>query len=104
MESPIKTKTLSQIRPFSLEFKQMLSRQMPPLISEGNISYNKDLRALSIIRLKKKIVKEFPELNALKQAFYRAELWNNYNQLKQRINQIIIKKQGVPILLFLFKE
>ena len=74
-----------------------------PITSQGIVSYNKDVRANNVIRLKKILLDAFGDLRHEKNAFYKIELYPNYQELLERIQQIKENKEAVPMLLFLFK-
>jgi len=77
-----------------------------PIFCEGKVIYNERHRSRSIIILKKNIRDEFSSLsgkyNIVK---YRLECFrNDYDLFKQRIDEILSKKQGMPIFLYLYEE
>lgn len=83
---------------------QILTSLKRPVIAQGIVSYNQRSRCNNIIRLKKKIIKEFPDLIHSKIINYKAELWKSYDDLEERVIQIRRRKTGIPILLFLYKN
>ncbi len=83
---------------------KILTSLKRPVIVSGAVSYNESARCNNIIRLKKKIIKEFPDLIHSRFINYKAELWKSYDDLEERIIEIKGKKQGIPILLFLYKN
>ena len=86
-----------------MEKIQMIERIKTPVIVHGSVSYYERSRCNCIIRIKKRLVKEFPDLINAKNVCYRAELWQTYDDLRNRIAEIKQKREGIPILLFLFK-
>ena len=74
--------------------------------SEGKMHYSESNQAWNIIRLKKELFEEFPELKEKRSAFYYQLIY--YRNLKEL--EIAIKKLSkgetnfIPILMFLYKE
>ena len=74
-----------------------------PIIVNGPVHADNKTRTTNIIRLKKRLIKEIPDLSNNNRIFYRAELWQSYEHLEERIKELKKKKQGIPILIFLYK-
>lgn len=75
-----------------------LQPKIRPIISEGKLYFCETSRANSIIRLKNKIINEFPALKTSKPN-YHLEVFHSYSMLDQRLHDL--KKDGViPMLLF----
>ena len=83
---------------------EILTSLKRPVIVDGAVIYNEARRCNNIIKLKKKMIREFPDLIHSKFIDYIAELWKSYDDLEERIFEIKEKKQGIPILLFLYKK
>jgi len=82
----------------------MIEPSNRPIITDGHVFYDDKTRTNNTIRLKRRIIEQFPDLREPNSIFYRAELYPNYGELGQRIEQVTAEKQGIPILLFLYKE
>ena len=74
-----------------------------PLIVNGRLIYNEAKRACSIIRFKKRIIDEFPELKSGNWS-YQLEHWKDYPTTIERIKEAQEGEEKVPILLFIYKE
>ena len=70
----------------------------------GAISYNDMARCCNIIRLKKRIIEQFPDLRMKEGIFYKVEILFSYEELEARIKDIKQNKKGIPLLLSLYKE
>ena len=84
--------------------QKMIKPENRPIIIDGPVFYDDKTRTNNTIRLKRRIIEQFPDLREPSSIFYRAELYPNYGELGQRIEQITAEMQGIPILLFLYKE
>jgi len=74
-------------------------------ISEGSVSYSKDVRAWNTIRLRKGFIEDFPMLkNRLLQTSYSMIAFHSYELLEKEIRDIVQKKLPLPVLLFLEQE
>jgi len=79
--------------------------KLKPLIVQGKLSYNENVRCNNILRLKKEIREEFFDLNGNHQLMsYRMEFYRTEAELQKRINEIILAKTGLPFLLFFYGE
>lgn len=79
--------------------------KIKPIIVQGKLSYNENVRCNNILRFKKEIRNEFEDLQGKNNLIsYRMEYYRIEGELLERINQIINQKIGLPFLLFLFKE
>ena len=85
-------------------FQKIIKPITQPLIVNGRLIYNEANRASSIIRLKKKIVKEFPDLKKNKNMLYQFEFWRSYEETINRIKQMEEKGQGIPFLIFFYND
>ena len=74
-----------------------------PIIVDGSVFYDDKSRTNNIIRLKKRIVEEFQDLKGLNNVYYRAELYKTYEELQKRIAELVAQRQGIPMLIFLYK-
>ena len=67
----------------------------------GDISYGESQRAWNLIRLKKEIINEFPQLKKRRESFgYNLILHRSYKELKKAINKM--EEQGLPVPLMMF--
>ncbi len=85
-------------------FPDTLKASRFPVIVEGSVSYDEKSRVNCLMRIKKRLIKRFPELKEPKQVSYRMELWNTFEELQDRIGELGKTKGGLPILLFLTKD
>ena len=74
------------------------------LTISGKISYNESLRAYTTIRLKKRIVDLFPSLQQNQEWQYHVEFHENPSTLLKRITEAAEKKEGTPLLLFIYSS
>ena len=81
----------------------MLIPSNRPIIVDGSVFYDDKSRTNNIIRLKKRIVEEFQDLKEANDVFYRAELYKTYADFRQRVEELLMQKQGIPMLIFLYK-
>jgi len=74
-----------------------------PVISQGSLYYDNHNRMKSIIRLKKKLMEAFGNINFQGEVFHREEYYPSIDDSIARL--IELKKEGGanPILLFLSK-
>ncbi len=75
-----------------------------PVVIEGPVFYNIIDRCNSVIRLKKKLVNEFPDFKKRKGIRYRIELWKTHDDLQERVKDIVKKRKCLPLLLFFYNE
>ncbi len=71
---------------------------------QGKMSYSESLGAWSTLRLKKELVKEFPQLEEKRSKFtYKAVYYRDIEEFEKAVREM--KKDGsLPILLWVFKE
>ena len=83
----------------------IIQPKIKPIIIEGRLSYNENVRCNNILRFKKEIRQEFEDLQGKNHLiYYRMEYYRKYEELLKRIKEIINQELGLPFLLFLFKE
>ncbi len=75
-----------------------------PMIVNGSLIYNESSRACSIIRLKRTVLEEFPQLKSKDNCFYQLEFWKDYATTLQRITEAQENEEGIPLLLWIRKE
>ncbi len=77
-----------------------------PILCDGTLIYSEKHRSRCIIILKRNIRDEFSDLSGqYSNLKYRLECFrNDYGLFKQRINDILSKKNGIPILLYLYED
>ncbi|MDP2749672.1 MAG: hypothetical protein Q8O89_02470 [Nanoarchaeota archaeon] len=73
------------------------------VIVEGSMFYSSPDKCKSIIRLKKKLSNEFPELKSRDNVYYRIELWKTYDEVEDRIKDIVERRKTLPMLLFFYE-
>jgi len=72
---------------------------------DGNLYYDGNSQAWSIIRLKQELVKEFRQLREKRSKFnYRILFYRTYEEFEKAMKDIIKNKDVLPILMFLEKE
>ncbi len=82
-----------------------LSPMQQTLKVDGKLFYNEPSQAWSIIRLKKEMLQEFPQLKEKRDNFiYQMYLPRKYEDLKKMLNEMEKQKQTIPILMFLCKR
>lgn len=87
------------------ENSYVIRPKIKPIVVQGRLSYNENVRCNNILRFKKEIRNEFEDLQGRNGLIaYRMEYYRNEDELLERINQIIKSKIGLPFLLFLFRE
>lgn len=75
-----------------------------PAIIEGPVFYYSPSRCHCIIRLKSKLIKALPDIKTAKKVHYRAELWRTHEDLSKRVKEIDKRREGIPLLVFLYIE
>jgi hypothetical protein len=71
---------------------------------QSTILYTSSDRAWNVIRLKKPILDEFPQLKEKRaKFFYKMIHHNNYKELEKAVRKMKRNKETVPILLFFYK-
>ena len=72
---------------------------------EGEISYGESQRAWNLIRLKKDILKEFPQLKQKREKFgYKLVMHRSFKELKKAIEKMDKEDNTIPIFLFLCQK
>lgn len=72
----------------------------------GKLSYSEGAGAWSILRLKKEIIKEFPQLKEKRSKFsYKMKYFRNFYDLENAIKQMKKDKSSVlPLLVWFYKD
>ncbi len=71
---------------------------------EGEMSYKEGQKAWSVIRLKKDILKEFPQLKERREKFsYKMIMHRTFEDLKKAIGEME-REKVIPIFLFFRKR
>lgn len=84
---------------------QILRPAQETLESKGRLSYSEGSQAWSIIKLKKELLQEFPQLREKRSSFsYRLMLFRSYKKMEKAIKEIQKKEQPLPLLLCFYKE
>ncbi|MDO8655952.1 MAG: hypothetical protein Q7K45_01825 [Nanoarchaeota archaeon] len=73
-----------------------------PIVTSGRISYEESSRAYTLIRFKRRIIDEFPQLQTSKKWQYQLEYCRTYPATLKRIEQAQTLDQGIPLLLFIY--
>lgn len=82
-----------------------LSPKKETLKIKGNLFYNESAQSWSVIRFKKEILQEFPQLKDKRGSFgYFMVMNRTYNDIKKEISEIEKRGEVLPILLFLCKR
>ena len=71
---------------------------------DGKLAYSESLRSWNIIRLKKELVKEFPQLSEKRSKFSYKLVYSRNLKAFERTLKKIKDKDSLPILLFLYKD
>ena len=73
---------------------------------DGRISYKESLQLWCIIRLKKQIINEFPQLKEKRSKFsYKMLYYRDIEQLEKRIKELKKNKEtSLPMLMWLYKD
>ena len=68
----------------------------------GNLSYGEGNRAWNVLRFKKNILQEFPQLKERQKKFgYKMVMHRSFKELKEAINKMEKESDVIPIFLFL---
>ena len=91
------------------EKKQMDCKMLIPtnkIEIKGKISYKESSQAWSIIRLKKQLINEFPELKEKRSKFsYELNRFTCIEEFNKFMNKLkTSKKNNLPMLLWIYKE
>ncbi len=70
----------------------------------GNVSYNDGYGAWNVIRLKKEVLREFPQLREKSARIrYKLVFYKNYREFSQELKQMEKNNEPLPILLYFYK-
>jgi hypothetical protein len=84
------------------EIKNFIEPKRNPIKTNGKVSYWDGQRAWSIIRLKKEIINEFPQLKDRSSPVgYQLRFYREFEELEKALKRIK-KESGVPPVLFWF--
>lgn len=84
----------------------MLKPLIPRTIidSEGKIYYSESFQAWNTIKLKKELFSEFPQLKEKRSKFlYKLNYFRKVEELQLQLKNII-KENGIPLLLWFYKD
>ena len=84
--------------------KQTVKPLEKPIIIQGPLTYQESVRAFATIRLKRRIIDEFPQLQENKKWCYRLEYERTYTAAIQRIERAKASEEGIPLLLFIYTD
>lgn len=75
------------------------------LEAKGKMYYEEGAQAWSLMRLRKELLLEFPQLKEKRSDFYyKAVLFNSYKILEKALKEMQKKDEPVPLLLFFYKK
>lgn len=84
---------------------QILRPARESLDIKGRIAYTEGHQAWNLIRLKKEIINEFPQLKEKRSSFsYKLLFYHNYSQLEKAIRKMKRNNDALPILLWMVRE
>ena len=88
---------------------QMVKKSLTPrkiVNSEGKVHYSESNQAWNILKLKKEMFEEFPQLKEKRASFsYRLVYHLDIKELEQSIKKMLKSVDGVvPLLLWLYKD
>lgn len=71
----------------------------------GKVSYHEKAGAWNTIRFQKSILDKFPQLRDKRSIItFKLEFCESYDNTIRRIVELKEKKEGIPLLLYLFQE
>jgi hypothetical protein len=83
----------------------MLTPWTGTLIAGGRVSYEESTHSWNTIRLNKSILNEFPTLkNKKAKISFKIECPRTIQNLKDRIKEIEIENNGIPMLLYIYQD
>ena len=92
---------------FRGDISVMVKRTLSPrsiIDLEGNIAYAEGFQAWNLIRLKKEIIDEFPQLREKRSKFkYRIVFHRTYEELLKAVKRLK-SDEVMPMLMFLYRE
>lgn len=85
---------------------KILQPIIKPIFCDGKLIYSEKHRSRCIIILKRNLREEFSSLSGqYSMVNYRLECFrNDYKNFKQRVDEILASKKGIPMLLYLYEE
>jgi len=76
-----------------------------PLDIMGNVSYSDNYGAWNIIRLKKDVLREFPQLKEkTAKVRYKLLFYKTYDELREAVRKMQENNEPLPMLLYFYKE
>jgi len=87
-----------------MEKKTLTPRKI--IDSNGKVIYNESAQAWNVIKLKKELFDEFPELKEKRSVFsYKLKFFRDMPEFEKVLKKLRAEKENVmPLLLFLYKE
>ncbi len=73
----------------------------------GNLSYSEGAQSWGILRFKKELIKEFPQLQEKRSKFsYKMTYFRDFAELEEKIKEMKRSKEQIamPMLVWLYKE
>ncbi len=84
---------------------QILSRKIEKIETEGKMNYSQQNRSWSVIRLRKDIINQFPQLfDRSSECSYKLIFHPTYKELEKAIRKMKREKIPVPAMIFFAKE
>lgn len=84
---------------------RVLKPKHETLLIKGKLSYGEGNRAWNIIRFKKDLLLEFPQLKERREKFcYKMIMHRSFKELKKAIREMENKEEAIPIFLWFFRE
>ncbi len=84
---------------------QVLRPVTPSICVKGIVSYTTNQGAWNLIRLKRKFLDKFPQLEDKKSKFsYKMIFHENQKDFEKELRKMKKSKDAIPILFFLYKE
>ncbi|MFH0808708.1 MAG: hypothetical protein V1888_03800 [archaeon] len=72
--------------------------------SEGKVHYSESAQAWNVLKLKKEMFEEFPQLKEKRSKFsYKLTYYRSPKELEKEMKELV-GKQVMPVLLFLYKD
>jgi len=92
-------------KPNTEETVTFLPPKKETLKVKGNLFYNESAQSWSVIRFKKEVLQEFPQLKEKRGSFgYFMVMNRSYKEIKREMAELEKKQEVLPILLFLCKR
>jgi len=85
--------------------QQILRPRRNVLRMNGRLTYSEGIGAWNMVRFKKELINEFPQLKEKISKFgYDLAFYQDYKGLEKAIRKLKRKKEALPLLMWLVKE